>query len=810
MVPAFGLTAIVWLGLLPLLGGAPIPLGIPPLPEDPALARVAPAECLFYASWSGMAVPDAKSPNQTEQLLAEPEVREFCKAIDRTISGYLGQAAAQGHGPGAALAAELYPWAKRVLSRPAAVFIAPAALTARGPDIRGGLIVNLGGDAPALAPLLEKFQALLPEGSVEKLDPGLVTGLSGYRLKLGPAGLSVAWGIKGRYLLAGLGAGSLEGIVERAKGPAPEWLQAIRKDLPVERPSTIMYINLKKIIEQFAPLGGPQVQAGLEAMGLGNVTALVSVTGLDGEGSLSRTLVRIEGQPAGLLKLAAGKPLAAADLAPIPRDATIALAARLSADEALETVLTILGKVEPRARQELTQNLDRFHRDFGIDLRDDLVKPLGDVWCLYNSPGEGGLVATMVVSVNDPQRLAATLERLAALVQRLGNEQPGGPGGPRSGPLPPAIKSFHFAGREIYFLQIRGEPFPLAPAWCLTDKELILATGPQQVKAYLARGPAFQSLAAAPDVARLFQEGDGPSALSYGDTRRCAEALYPMVGVLAQMLAGQLAREGIELDASMLPSAGSILPHLRPNVSAVRRTALGIEQQGRGTMPGMGTAMVAPIGVALLLPAVQAARQAARRAASMNNLKQIALAMLNYESAIRAFPPAYTADKQTGKPLLSWRVAILPYLDREDLFKQFHLDEPWDSEHNKALIPRMPAVYRSPASQAAPGMTNYLTFRDKDSVFPGTEKIGPADVTDGFSNTIMVVEASDARAVAWTKPDDLQYDPKNPREGLVGLWPGVFLAAFCDGHVRAIPASIDPEVLRCLVNRHDGQPVPEF
>ncbi len=165
------------------------------------------------------------------------------------------------------------------------------------------------------------------------------------------------------------------------------------------------------------------------------------------------------------------------------------------------------------------------------------------------------------------------------------------------------------------------------------------------------------------------------------------------------MLSGQLAREGIDWDASMLPSAGSILPHLRPNVSAVRRTALGIEQQSRGTMPGVGTAMVAPFGVALLLPAVQAARQAARRTVSMNNLKQIALAMLNYVEAKGAFPPAYIADKTTGKPLLSWRVAILPYLEREDLFKEFHLDEPWDSQHNKALIPRMPRVYRSPASQ---------------------------------------------------------------------------------------------------------------
>ncbi len=107
-------------------------------------------------------------------------------------------------------------------------------------------------------------------------------------------------------------------------------------------------------------------------------------------------------------------------------------------------------------------------------------------------------------------------------------------------------------------------------------------------------------------------------------------------------------------------------------------------------------------------------------------------------------------------------------------------------------------------------MTNYLTFRDKDSVFPGTEKIGPADITDGLSNTIMVVEASDARAVVWSKPDDLKYDSKKPLDGLIGPWPGVFLAALCDGSVRTIPASIDPETLRCLVNRRDGKPVPPF
>ncbi len=93
-------------------------------------------------------------------------------------------------------------------------------------------------------------------------------------------------------------------------------------------------------------------------------------------------------------------------------------------------------------------------------------------------------------------------------------------------------------------------------------------------------------------------------------------------------------------------------------------------------------------------------------------------------------------------------------------------------------------VYRSPASQAAPGMTNYLTFRDQDSVFPGTEKISYDNITDGADHTIMVVEANDSRAVVWTKPDDLEYDPKRPLDGLVGLWPGAFLAVLCDAELR--------------------------
>jgi prepilin-type processing-associated H-X9-DG protein len=257
----------------------------------------------------------------------------------------------------------------------------------------------------------------------------------------------------------------------------------------------------------------------------------------------------------------------------------------------------------------------------------------------------------------------------------------------------------------------------------------------------------------------------------------------------------------------MLPSAPTIYKHLRPSVSLLRRTDAGIEVTSRGTIPGASLGSTAPLAAGLLLPAVSSARQSGRRVQSSNNLRQISIAMLAYAEANGHFPPAYIADAKSGKPLLSWRVAILPYIDQDPLYRQFHLDEPWDSENNKKWANIVLAVYRSPASTAKPGMTNYLTVHGKDTVFPGKEAITPAQITDGMSNTIIVVEASDAKAVPWTKPDDYAYDPKNPAAGLSGLFPGGFNAAFCDGSVRFMSSSSDAEILRQLFNRHDGKPV---
>ncbi len=210
----------------------------------------------------------------------------------------------------------------------------------------------------------------------------------------------------------------------------------------------------------------------------------------------------------------------------------------------------------------------------------------------------------------------------------------------------------------------------------------------------------------------------------------------------------------------------------------------------------VGVLVIAGILAALLLPAVQAAREAARRTMSMNNLRQFSLAMLNYETKNGTYPARAIFDEH-GKPLLSWRVQMLPYLEQNALYQQFHLDEPWDSPHNKPLIAQMPGVYAN-ANRPPDGKTNYLVPIGKGTVFDGTKGVTINDITTGTSNTLLVVEADEDRAVIWTKPDDLEVDFDRPLDGLGNFRPGGFLAAMCDGSVHSFSNTIDPQDPRRL------------
>jgi len=209
----------------------------------------------------------------------------------------------------------------------------------------------------------------------------------------------------------------------------------------------------------------------------------------------------------------------------------------------------------------------------------------------------------------------------------------------------------------------------------------------------------------------------------------------------------------------------------------------------------------------LLAPAVGNARIAAQRAQSMNSLKQLALAMHLYLDMHNTFPPAASHDAN-GNAMLSWRVHLLPMLDQTSLYKEFRLNEAWDSPHNKKLIPRMPAMLRSPLlKDAKPGMTTYLVPVGKDTIFAGPKGAKINDITDGTSATILIVEVNDANAVIWTKPDDLDIAAPNLLQRLVRPEFSGFLAAYADGSVRVLRDSLDRDDLSALFTRGDGRVV---
>lgn len=201
------------------------------------------------------------------------------------------------------------------------------------------------------------------------------------------------------------------------------------------------------------------------------------------------------------------------------------------------------------------------------------------------------------------------------------------------------------------------------------------------------------------------------------------------------------------------------------------------------------------------------AQKGGRQATSENNLKQIALAMHKYHSKYRSFPPAASIRK--GKRLLSWRVYLLPHLNQNDLFRQFHLNEPWNSPNNKKLIAKMPKVFADPDKKVKKlGMTRYLAPVGKAHIFDGTSKgVSLANIRDGSSLTIMLVEAAPDNAVVWTRPDDLRVDARKPTKGLLAKGDNGFLVALCDGSVRLVPKDIKPMTLRALFTRNGREVV---
>lgn len=210
-----------------------------------------------------------------------------------------------------------------------------------------------------------------------------------------------------------------------------------------------------------------------------------------------------------------------------------------------------------------------------------------------------------------------------------------------------------------------------------------------------------------------------------------------------------------------------------------------------------------PQVAALIAPLIAIAQQKAKEMQSLNNLKQLALAMHNYAATYDRLPTGSMLGPD-GKTPHSWRVAILPYIEQQALYEKYRLDEPWDSEHNKALLEQMPPLFRAAEGKGGT-TTSYVLPQGPGLWSNGLEKRSFASLRDGTSNTIMIIETP--TEIPWTKPEDLAIPAEGPLPKLGGYRPGRFAIAFGDGSVHVLSDKLDPVVLRALLTIDGGEAV---
>lgn len=212
--------------------------------------------------------------------------------------------------------------------------------------------------------------------------------------------------------------------------------------------------------------------------------------------------------------------------------------------------------------------------------------------------------------------------------------------------------------------------------------------------------------------------------------------------------------------------------------------------------------------IALLIPASRGGgREAARRNQCRNNLKQISLALLNYEAAHGTFPPAYTVDAE-GNRLHSWRTLLLPFIEEQAIYETIDLTKPWDNPANARARETTIDAFVCPSSDLKPGFTTYQTIVSPDGIFSGSNPRAAAEITDGKAQTILFIDAPESTAVHWMSPEDavaedlIAIDDKTPLQHMF-----ILLVAFLDGHTESLLVDTPETTIRAMLSIAGGETV---
>ena len=588
-------------------------------------------------------------------------------------------------------------------------------------------------------------------------------------------------------------------------------------------PAAIGFIDIRSL----APLTPDAVD-----LGLGGLKSIDMQWGFQDSALVTRLHVAAPAPRRGVLALLDQPTFSVDTLPPLPAHLTSLFVLSVDLAKVYDQVETLLKMVNPKSPTE-PSNFDVLARH-GIDLRKELLGHLGPRLAFYaQSPrAEDAATAasmlmsrvagfTLVAEVRDEAAVSSAIDSLIKSFTPMLREYLRGIPRNRVASSLAFLKFQKLPGRgSKYALDLPPNSLPqpyvtvLRPTVMVGRDKLVVGASTPAAEQALTDGPRWQPDGAfIPVVKRL--PGD-MVYLGLVDPHAGTAIFRKMLPILIHQVNAEIAlaqrRTGktpqdvyLRLDPDIIPEEEELNRLMIPSVTTLTVDRKGAILTHREAIPTLTSPTTAALLVALAAPAVQSTLEAARRVQCVNNLRQLGLAMHNYHASNNSFPrPATLEDK--SKPLLSWRVAILPYIEQQELYDKFKRDEPWDSPHNKALLKEMPPVFRCPIRRnVEPFTTNYRVFVGNGALFQKDQDIGVADITDGTSNTIMIVEAKEA--VPWTKPDDLSFDPAAPASlhGAGSPHPGGFNALMADGSVRFLKNTIDLNVFRSLITRAAGE-----
>jgi len=696
---------------------------------------------------------------------------------------------------------------------------------------------------PLILPVLEKEGQAVSQMT---LDGRQITSISTEM-----EGVSVAWWNEQGHLVISAGMDAATQTIHTATGieanitKNPLWTELRQSDRYTI--TSFGWMESASLLQRFGDMPMPPtpsgkqmtIREGLQLLGLHNLNEFTIQSGFLGDQTWSDLRVNSDGELSGLAKLLMQRNMTLADLPPLPK-ATTAFAAwafdlGASWDLVTGTIRNVITEVEPESLSDFESSLVQIDEVFGGSLRDGLLAGLGDVWCVYNDPAPLpfpiGFSPVAAVSVKDKRSVSAGVARIMELVQQEIND--------------PNVSIRHAEkdGRETYSFNMSGMPF--VPTMMISDKWMAMGVTPGAIQGLTQREngklPAWKpdsrvqaALAELPAEFSMISVAD-PSG-GYVQLMQLA----PMgLNLLEQQFLPTVADGSLQMPftAEDLPAIEEITDPMFPNVSVGWSTDHGFAMSSRQSVPSsplgnMTAAAPVPILVALLLPAVQQARAAARRVQSMNNMKQLGLAMHIYHDLMNEFPAGTVANKDLEPDQrLSWGYTVLPYLEQQAFHDTIDGNKGWQDEANSNAVATMLPLFVDPSQsgpRSNPSSSDYVAMagvgedaallpngHPKAGIFGYNRKCRLADITDGTSNTMMITTASQPTASFLAGGRETirgfsQSPYLNGPDGIGSPHRGVILVLMADGSVRSVATTIEESVLEAIATKSGNEIVPNF